>query len=253
MPNIDKNPFAHLLLLEYFLKPEEIRRSLLSNELMSRIERKPCAEIDIPMRGKKNTETNSENSQTAKLSFNFSFNKKPTPSTLSQESLEIIEKQLKSHATQRLGRKLRQLCMPLNRLSCAQTQILEETEQCVASVAITANVSLIEAFEMCDRFLSRQNMSWEGLSQLLADGGVRLFDNELALVTPQADTLLTLRDFSVQFMDRGIDVGRDESRAKSNFIGDVTCEFNARSPFIRCAVNPCGPCEGCIHRESLDA
>ncbi|MGD1856173.1 MAG: DUF6464 family protein [Leptolyngbyaceae cyanobacterium] len=28
-------------------------------------------------------------------------------------------------------------------------------------------------------------------------------------------------------------------------IGDITCQLNARSPHIRCAVNPLGPCEGC--------
>lgn len=28
-------------------------------------------------------------------------------------------------------------------------------------------------------------------------------------------------------------------------IGDVSCEFNARSGYLRCAVNPSGPCEGC--------
>ncbi len=28
-------------------------------------------------------------------------------------------------------------------------------------------------------------------------------------------------------------------------IGDVSCEFNARSGYVRCAVNPSGPCEGC--------
>ena len=28
-------------------------------------------------------------------------------------------------------------------------------------------------------------------------------------------------------------------------IGDITCQLNARSPYIRCAVNPSGPCEGC--------
>ena len=28
-------------------------------------------------------------------------------------------------------------------------------------------------------------------------------------------------------------------------IGDITCQLNARSPHIRCAVNPMGPCEGC--------
>ncbi|WP_202895402.1 DUF6464 family protein [Iningainema tapete] len=32
-------------------------------------------------------------------------------------------------------------------------------------------------------------------------------------------------------------------------IGDTSCQYNARSPYIRCAINPCGPCEGCIHYE----
>nr|WP_277882705.1 DUF6464 family protein [Oscillatoria sp. FACHB-1406] len=31
------------------------------------------------------------------------------------------------------------------------------------------------------------------------------------------------------------------------FIGDLSCRYNARSPYVRCAVNPDGPCEGCIH------
>ncbi len=33
-------------------------------------------------------------------------------------------------------------------------------------------------------------------------------------------------------------------------MGDITCQFNARSPYIRCAVNPSGPCEQCSHYES---
>ncbi len=28
-------------------------------------------------------------------------------------------------------------------------------------------------------------------------------------------------------------------------MGDITCEQNARSPYLRCAVNPMGPCDGC--------
>jgi hypothetical protein len=30
-------------------------------------------------------------------------------------------------------------------------------------------------------------------------------------------------------------------------IGDPTCLFNARSPLLRCAVLPEGPCERCMH------
>jgi hypothetical protein len=35
-------------------------------------------------------------------------------------------------------------------------------------------------------------------------------------------------------------------------IGDLTCKFNARSPIIRCAVNPHGPCKDCPYYESKD-
>lgn len=28
-------------------------------------------------------------------------------------------------------------------------------------------------------------------------------------------------------------------------IGDISCEHNARSPYLRCAVNPMGPCDDC--------
>jgi type II secretory pathway pseudopilin PulG len=35
-----------------------------------------------------------------------------------------------------------------------------------------------------------------------------------------------------------------------SLIGDFTCRYNARSPYIRCAVNPSGPCESCRSYES---
>jgi len=35
-------------------------------------------------------------------------------------------------------------------------------------------------------------------------------------------------------------------------IGDITCQFNARSGYLRCAVNPQGPCQGCRDYESLE-
>jgi len=36
-----------------------------------------------------------------------------------------------------------------------------------------------------------------------------------------------------------------------NAIGDVSCEYNAKSKYLRCTVNPCGPCEGCRHYEKI--
>jgi len=35
-------------------------------------------------------------------------------------------------------------------------------------------------------------------------------------------------------------------------IGDITCKFNACSAYIRCAVNPSGPCENCCSYEPRD-
>jgi hypothetical protein len=34
-------------------------------------------------------------------------------------------------------------------------------------------------------------------------------------------------------------------------IGDLSCQFNARSPHMRCAVNPLGPCQGCSSYEAV--
>ena len=36
----------------------------------------------------------------------------------------------------------------------------------------------------------------------------------------------------------------------AGFIGEASCRFNARSPYLRCAVNPEGPCETCRHYEA---
>lgn len=37
--------------------------------------------------------------------------------------------------------------------------------------------------------------------------------------------------------------------AETRILGDTTCKFNARSPYLRCAVNPSGSCEDCYHYE----
>jgi Family of unknown function (DUF6464) len=35
-------------------------------------------------------------------------------------------------------------------------------------------------------------------------------------------------------------------------IGDARCRYNANSELLRCAVNPMGPCQGCMFWESFD-
>ncbi|MBN3993824.1 MAG: hypothetical protein HWQ36_25920 [Nostoc sp. NMS2] len=34
-----------------------------------------------------------------------------------------------------------------------------------------------------------------------------------------------------------------------DYLGDPSCKFNARSPFMQCAVNPSGNCANCQHFE----
>lgn len=34
------------------------------------------------------------------------------------------------------------------------------------------------------------------------------------------------------------------------YIGDLSCRYNADSPYLRCAVNPSGPCKDCPYYES---
>ncbi|GAB4238320.1 MAG: hypothetical protein Kow0049_24880 [Stanieria sp.] len=42
----------------------------------------------------------------------------------------------------------------------------------------------------------------------------------------------------------------DSPEFKKFFVGDVSCRYNAHSPYIRCAVNPGGPCQDCIHYQA---
>lgn len=65
-----------------------------------------------------------------------------------------------------------------------------------------------------------------------------------------ADTLQEV----VQTMRRLRQVPDDRSESRScdrltpdneQIIGDRRCIHNARSYYLRCAINPCGPCEGC--------
>ncbi|MGL5719873.1 MAG: DUF6464 family protein [Alphaproteobacteria bacterium] len=37
-----------------------------------------------------------------------------------------------------------------------------------------------------------------------------------------------------------------------NYIGNVNCRFNARSPHLQCTVNPTGDCGNCGEFESRD-
>ncbi len=40
-----------------------------------------------------------------------------------------------------------------------------------------------------------------------------------------------------------------ERELERYFIGDISCKYNAHSAYVRCAVNPCGPCDRCSFYE----
>ncbi|MBE9006141.1 hypothetical protein IQ259_14035 [Fortiea sp. LEGE XX443] len=40
---------------------------------------------------------------------------------------------------------------------------------------------------------------------------------------------------------------QNQSRKHKNFLGKDDCLFNARSPYIQCAVNPSEVCDKCIY------
>lgn len=39
---------------------------------------------------------------------------------------------------------------------------------------------------------------------------------------------------------------------KAYGIGNLNCRYNATSSYLRCAINPAGPCENCRHYEPLE-
>ncbi|MCC0177869.1 hypothetical protein I4641_12865 [Waterburya agarophytonicola K14] len=49
--------------------------------------------------------------------------------------------------------------------------------------------------------------------------------------------------------NRNLDLGDRRRPVTKYFIGDTSCINNAQSPYIRCAINPEGPCDECSHFE----
>ena len=44
-------------------------------------------------------------------------------------------------------------------------------------------------------------------------------------------------------------VSFDSLERYGDYIGDISCRNNAKSPYLRCAINPSGPCEDCPNYE----
>ncbi|MGM3309246.1 DUF6464 family protein [Anabaena sp. WFMT] len=48
---------------------------------------------------------------------------------------------------------------------------------------------------------------------------------------------------------RPVEIDRYYLEGVGYLVGDISCQFNARSGYVRCAVNPSGPCQDCRHYE----
>jgi hypothetical protein len=111
---------------------------------------------------------------------------------------------------------------------------------------------------------------WKRINQMIEQGQIEIprtgyFDQYLTgypdrserarLEIPYQCQLTEPSGDSFQVLEGRFEVARDAVLLPrinaTNAIGDTTCQYNARSRMIRCAVNPCGPCEGCQHYEKI--
>ncbi|WP_026100005.1 DUF6464 family protein [Fortiea contorta] len=60
---------------------------------------------------------------------------------------------------------------------------------------------------------------------------------------------MNLSGVRVRQSSRQIESDRYYLEGVGYLIGDISCKFNARSGYIRCAVNPDGPCQDCRYYE----
>lgn len=58
--------------------------------------------------------------------------------------------------------------------------------------------------------------------------------------------------YSYSYRRESYPLGNRRSPITKYYIGDTTCANNARSPYIRCAINPSGPCDTCSHYEKQE-
>ncbi|MBP0016968.1 MAG: hypothetical protein J7647_05340 [Cyanobacteria bacterium SBLK] len=79
------------------------------------------------------------------------------------------------------------------------------------------------------------------LSRFLLRQAIQQWEETLGQV--RADNVLHLRVHTM-FANPSEQCAREED---SYFIGNTLCRYNARSPYLRCAVNPAGPCQNCRH------
>jgi hypothetical protein len=108
----------------------------------------------------------------------------------------------------------------------------------IAAMHAQAKANLENSYQLA---LARLDAFSEGFRAGLEASGIVLppLDESVEL---DADSLALLTQFNATIG------GRLETAQK--FLGDPSCAHSAESPYIRCAINPIGPCEGCSEFKS---
>ncbi len=102
----------------------------------------------------------------------------------------------------------------------------------------------------CDRLLARLDA---GELPTLPQPGLWIEVNSQQLLVTQRRHRYTLRDGRYQLTAVALEVKQQARPEDAQWwkeqwvIGNPNCHFNARSPLLRCAVLPEGPCTSCAH------
>jgi hypothetical protein len=142
---------------------------------------------------------------------------------------------------------------PLGRCCMDFEKLLEEWVAAFAQVAEESLASLETALmELAEHLavpLQETLRQWEALWNLEEEVELEPepepFEETL---NPSGESFTTSRFFVSPIGFGGV-VVYTYVASPPEYIGDPTCRYNAHSPELRCAVNPCGPCEGCPHYE----
>ncbi len=124
-----------------------------------------------------------------------------------------------------------------------------EMSYCAATVARLFDRELSTACELSHRFVTEHHVTWQHFYSLLLAGHIVHVDNKLVLNFYNRELF---EQIEAEYR-RAVAFDQDEiTTSNPSVIGNLECEFNARSLYIRCAVNPCGPCENCTHFKPLE-
>ncbi|HEY9610514.1 DUF6464 family protein [Allocoleopsis sp.] len=120
----------------------------------------------------------------------------------------------------------------------------------IMDIQLVVNVrqedAISTARELRDRY---PNMSLTEIRESIRAGALRQTPSGRYFISPLWLERNYLRGSMHQAESVADVLNRLATGEKLEAIGDRACKNNAQSPYLRCAVNPCGPCEECSYFE----